>query len=175
MLTALLMVCGFHASAVAQSGTRTLHYGALIGPSFPTGDFAENFDPGRHAAAVIGLRPNNWPLGVRIEAAYHRNDVKNADFHQRLWIITGNLEYRFRTDATVSPYVVAGAGEAFGKLVDDRADFDGRSESAMSWNVGAGIAVPVASFEMRIEARYHAVELDGLRMNLLPVSVGFVF
>jgi hypothetical protein len=175
LFAALLVPFGANARADAQALDRTLRYGVVVGPALPIGAYAEDFDPGRHAAAILGLRRYDWPLGLRVDASYHRNNVKNADFHQRLWIITGNLEYRFRGSETVVPYAVAGAGRVFGKLVDDRADFDGDSEAAATWNIGVGIAIPVASFEMLIEARHHAVELGGQRMNLLPISVGFVF
>lgn len=173
LLAALLLLFG--ARADAQGVPRTLHYGVIAGPSLPTGAFAEDFDPGRHAGALFGLRRPEWPFGMRLEAVYHLNDVKNADFHERLWVLTGNVEYRFRGDATLVPYAIGGAGWVFGKLVDDRADFDAGSEAAMSWNLGGGVAFPVASFELIVEARYHVIELDGQPMHLLPVSVGFVF
>lgn len=171
MLVLLLLAARLNAQGVE----RAARVGVLAGLSAPIGEFSDNFDPGRHLGITLGFRPRTWPLGLRLDGVYHRNGVKNVDFHQRVYLLTANIEYRFNTAGATTPYLIAGAGRGWGRLIDDLGDADDEGSSAPAWNAGGGMVFLLAGFELFVEARYHSVDLDERTIMLVPLSVGLVF
>jgi opacity protein-like surface antigen len=114
------------------------------------------------------------PLGIRIDGAFNQFELKDAlgDGNVRFISVTGNLVYKI-PGATVSPYLIGGAG-----VYNTKADFgafSGDSENKFGWNVVGGINMPLSGFSTFIEARYNQVQTDGEALKFIPITFGILF
>lgn len=159
----------------AQGVQRSVRFGVQAGPTLALGDFGDAFDAGYHLGALIGFRSPASPIGFRLDGTYHSNDAKGANFHMRTILVSANLEYEFPTQSTVAPYLIGGVGLGNLKLVDDDGDSDGESESEFAYNVGGGLKLKLAGFDMFLETRFNSIMTEDSNSNLLPITVGIVF
>ncbi|MEO8349598.1 MAG: outer membrane beta-barrel protein [Acidobacteriota bacterium] len=166
------------AAGASAQGTTGFHWGLFGGATLPQSDAKDAFDNGWHGGGLLVFNIPVIPVGLRIDAAYHKLDslasaVSTGD--AEILAATANVTVGFRL-LVLKPYVVGGVGYY-------RLDFSNESfPSAFSgtnyetgWNAGAGVSISLRKIDIFIEARYHSVSTDGESFKFVPVSVGIVF
>lgn len=166
------------AAGVSAQGAPGFHFGVLGGATVPQGDAEDGFDRGWHAGALVTFNVPVLPVGLRLDASYHKLDAAadvlgggDAD----ILAGTANVVVGFRL-ILVKPYVVGGVGYY-------RLDFSGESfpgafsgkQNETGWNAGAGVAITLRKIDVFVEARYHSVSTEGESFKFVPVSIGVVF
>jgi hypothetical protein len=148
--------------------------GIAGGLALPTSDLSDLVDLGFNGTVTVGMTPALIPLGIRIDGAINQFAIKDelADGSARFLSVTGNLVYKI-PGATVSPYLIGGAGLYNVKV--EVAPFGSESENEFGWNVGAGINMPLSGFSTFIEARYNQVQTDGEALKFIPITFGILF
>lgn len=148
--------------------------GIAGGVSLPTSDLADIANTGFNGTVTVGMTPAMIPLGIRIDGAFNQFAIKDnlADGNVRFISVTGNLVYKI-PGATVSPYLIGGAGLYNAKV--EVAPFGSEAENKFGWNVGGGINMPLSGFSTFIEARYNQVQTDGEALKFIPITFGILF
>jgi len=148
--------------------------GIAGGVSLPTSNLSDFANTGFNGTVTLGMTPAMIPLGIRIDGAINQFELKDGfgDGNARFLSVTGNLVYKI-PGATVSPYLIGGAGLYNAKV--DVPLFDGESENKFGWNVGGGINMPLSGFSTFIEARYNQVQTDGEALKFIPITFGILF
>jgi opacity protein-like surface antigen len=148
--------------------------GIAGGVAFPTSDLSDIANTGFNGTVTVGLTPALIPLGIRIDGAYNQFAIKDdlGDGNVRFLSVTGNLVYKI-PGATISPYLIGGAGLYNAKL--EVAPFGSDSENKFGWNVGGGINLPLSGFSTFIEARYNQVQTDDVAVKFIPITFGILF
>lgn len=171
----LLFLVAAEASAQGASG---FHWGVFGGGTLPQGDAEDAFDTGWHGGGLLVFNIPVIPVGLRVDAAYHKLDPVDSG------VSTGDAEILAATaDVTVGfrllllkPYVVGGVGYYRLDFSDESfpSAFSG-TENETGWNAGAGFSISLRKIDIFVEARYHSVATEGERFKFVPVSIGIVF
>ena len=148
--------------------------GIAGGVSFPTSDLSDVSNTGFNGTVTVGMTPALIPLGIRIDGAFNQFAIKDdlGDGNVRFLSVTGNLVYKI-PGATISPYLIGGAGLYNAKL--EVAPFGSDSENKFGWNIGGGINLPLSGFNAFIEARYNQVQTDDVSLKFIPLTFGIMF
>lgn len=148
--------------------------GIAGGVSLPSGDLSDISDVGFNGTVTVGMTPALIPLGIRIDGAINQFAIKDnlGDGSVRFLSVTGNLVYKI-PGATVSPYLIGGAGLYNAKV--ELAPFGSDSENKFGWNVGGGITMPLSGFTTFIEARFNQVQLEDQPLRFIPITFGVLF
>ena len=157
----------------AQSVVKPFSFGVSAGASMPTGDAGEGLQTGFNVGGLLEVMPAVSPLGLRVEAGYHRFGYDGGiDGNSRLITGIANALYKFQ-GTTVRPYVIGGLGvyNGGGEVAGMKLD----SETKFGLNGGAGIDLPLTGISTFIEARYHTVFTEETNFNMFPVTVGVRF
>lgn len=176
---ALPAVLLFLAAAEASAqGTSGFHFGVLGGGTFPQGDAEDAFDRGWHAGGLLVFNIPVIPVGLRVDAAYHKLDsVASAITTGGAEILaaTANVTVGFRL-LILKPYVVGGVGYYRLDISDESfpSAFSG-TDNDTGWNAGAGVSFSLRKIDIFVEARYHSVATEGENFKFVPVSIGLVF
>jgi opacity protein-like surface antigen len=170
----LAAVCAGVVSAAVplEAQQRPISIGLAGGVSFPQGDLADGVNTGWHALGNLWLSTLMQPLGLRLDVAYNRFELSDADGNQSVGSATLNGTYRLpMTNSPMSPYLIAGLGAY-------------RSECSLAtgceattkfgWNVGLGTKLFVG-FRSFLEARYHRTKRGDRSVNYFPLTVGLMF
>lgn len=150
-------------------------FGVFGGATIPVGDLSDVASTGWHAGALLEWNTPTFPLGVRVEGAYHKFGDKNAlDLYPNFITALANLVWYFPMTQpyTVRPYLIGGGG-----LYSYRCDGCSTSNN-FGLNGGGGLRVPLSGISTIIEARFHIVfDSDAGRSNstFVPISVGILF
>lgn len=169
--------------------------GVFGGFSKPTGDFKLLAGSGWHVggflkADVVGS------FDLRLDGTYARFGKKDIEVSDPDAVVTTNTSVAFGTlsgvlnlgsdsaaypgDNSVSPYLIGGAGY-YRYTYDDTCAGDCTDLNIISGlrtrfgvSAGGGASVPILGFRTFIEARYHAVRVDGIELpsSMLLVSAG---
>lgn len=168
----------FSASDAAAQGASGFHFGIFGGGTVPQGDAEDVFDNGWHGGGLLVFNIPVIPVGLRVDAAYHKLDSADPE------ISTGDAEILAATaDVTVGfrllvfkPYVVGGVGYYRLDFSDESfpSAFSG-TDNETGWNAGAGVSFSLRKIDVFVEARYHSVATDGERFKFVPVSIGIAF
>src|SRR5215210_7491072 len=78
-------------STFPTQGVRTVFFGISGGASLPMGDFADARNTGFHGQLVLGIRPVNWPVGLRAEGMFQRFEFDGFDANNNMFAGIGNL------------------------------------------------------------------------------------
>ena len=159
--------------SVETRAQNPVQLGIAGGISLPTSDLSDVADLGFNGTITVGMTPALIPLGIRIDGAINQFAIKDefGDGSFRFLSVTGNLVYKI-PGATVSPYLIGGAGLYNAKA--ELAPFGSDSENKFGWNVGAGINMPLSGFSTFIEARYNQVQTDE-PLKFIPITFGILF
>jgi hypothetical protein len=148
------------------------------GTSLPTSDLGEALAAGWHGMVSMGYRPPMFPLGFRLDGAYHSLGGEQVggmpDRNFRAVSVTGNVVAE-APGLAVRPYLVGGAGLYNTKLQGLE------SRNSLGLNGGVGLKFRLMDFESFVEARYHHA-LDALgsgddkrAASFVPVTFGISF
>jgi opacity protein-like surface antigen len=164
------------AAATAQS-TSGLHFGVEGGISNPQGDTKDFFDNGWHGGALVVWNFPVVPVGLRVDASYHKFDASDPAVGGDAEVIagTGNVVVGFRA-ILLKPYFVGGVG--YYRLDFSDASFPSAfrgKQNETGWNAGAGISISLRKIDLTVEARYHSVDTEGETFKFVPISIGLVF
>jgi len=175
LLAVLLLL--FAAARASAQGTSGFHFGVEGGISYPQGDTKDFFDNGWNAGALVVWNPPVIPVGLRVDASYHKFDAVDPTTGGDAEVIAGtaNVVVGFRA-ILLKPYFVGGIG--YYRLDFSEASFPSAfrgKQNETGWNAGAGVSISLRNIDLIIEARYHSVGTEGGRFKFVPVSVGLVF
>lgn len=157
--------------AGAASAQTVISGGVVGGVAIPTGDLGDFAKMGIGGGAGIGIRPNGGNVGIRLAVGYHQFSVEGAaDGDPKLKFLTpmASLTYRLATSASVTPYLLGGAGIM-------RQSYDGESESAFAWQGGAGLIFGTGATRFFVEAIYTSASKDGGTSSFMPIQAGVSF
>jgi opacity protein-like surface antigen len=179
-ISVLFTAALFVAAAASAQGTSGLHFGVGGGITQPQGEAEDVLDDGWNAGALMTFNFPVVPIGIRVDAWYHRLDNNTERTGERggTDIIAGTanavLGFRF---LVVKPYVLGGVGyyrlDFSTRTIHEGSFFDEENEAG--WNAGAGVSFSLRKIDVFVEARYHSVDTEGDRFKFVPVSVGLVF
>lgn len=161
-------------AAIALIATPLAGQGGLFlggGLTLPEKDYADVVESGFHGMAGFDIAPATSPLGIRVDAAYHLNEVTSpvdVDADGAIIAVSGNGVFRFGAPG-VQPYIMGGVTWASAKCSGDDCLSD-ESESDVGYNVGGGLRFG----SVFVEARYVAIGGD-VNADFVPISIGFHF
>lgn len=163
-------------SSIENRAVATIH----LGVSSPTGDFDQIFDSGLGFGASIGYGVSRNVL-LSFELSHHEFDGDLPRDEASITPMTFNATYVFTGRGNLLPYVGGGLGayqhsEQIQDYFDPGIDFDD-DETAIGYNIGAGLAGPVArSTLLGAGFRFHHVDGDRLlEANFWTFQVGLGF
>jgi len=179
LITLIVVVGAFFLAAVASAqGTTGFHFGFFGGGTLPQGEAEDAFDTGWHGGGLLVFNIPVIPVGLRVDAAYHKLDsvasaISTGD--AEILAATANVTVGFRL-LILKPYVVGGVGYYRLDFSDESfpSAFSG-TDNETGWNAGAGVSFSLRKIDIFVEARYHSVATEGQRFKFIPVSVGLVF
>ena len=166
------------AAGASGQGAPGLHWGLFGGGTFPQGDAEDAFDTGWHGGGLLVFNIPVIPLGLRLDAAYHKLDPLDSVLSPgdaEVLAATANLTVGFRL-LVLKPYVVGGVGYYRLDFSDESfpSAFSG-TDNETGWNAGAGVSISLRKIDIFVEARYHSVSTEGESFKFVPVSVGLAF
>jgi hypothetical protein len=163
----------FDASAQAKNAVQV---GVAGGLAIPVSDLGDATDMGFNVTGMVGFHPQMIPLGIRVDVAYNRFDVKDnnagIEGNFNFTSVTGNLIYSIPSPS-VAPYLIGGAGWYHAKA-DIPAIVSGSGDK-FGWNIGGGIKLPLSGFDTFLEARYNQIQGDGGSIKFVPITFGIMF
>jgi opacity protein-like surface antigen len=203
-VTSLAVAIAFAAASPlsAQGGgpeRSALALGLLAGATLPVGDFGDDAKVGYHAGAFVAWHSTTFPIGVRGDFQYHRNDLK-LEFlndvtplpvevesgHSTITMAGAALEVGLvPMSAPVRPFLLVGAAHYSAKVA---VDVEGRevsdTENTIGFNFGGGLRFRVGKASVFVESRFHSFKVETtdiededfeVTFQFVPVSFGFSF
>jgi hypothetical protein len=170
----ILAVCVIAVATVTPLGAqqRPISVGLAGGVSLPQGDLSDAVNTGWNALGTVVLSTLMQPLGIRLDVAYNRFELKAGDGNQSVGSATLNGTYRLpMTNSPLSPYLISGLGAYRAECSLD-AGCD--PSTKFGWNVGLGTKLYVG-FRSFIEARYHRTSRGDASVNYFPLTFGVLF
>ena len=167
--------------AFDEQPVRTFSLGVAGGASLPMGDFGDAREVGYHGQVVLGIRPVNWPVGLRADGMFHRFAFDGADVNNNLFAGVGNLVLTVPTAGVIRPYIIGGAGvynirrSGDDNLDDNDIDLGRTSATEFGVNGGAGLTFQLAGFNTFLEARFHNIFTEDESTQMVPITFGLVF
>ena len=160
------------ASTAAAQARPQLSVGG--GVTLPTGDLGDFTDAGWHGQVSLGYRPPLYPVGFRIDGAYHDLGASSGGADFRAISVTGNVVVE-APGLVVRPYLIGGVG-----LYNTKAgELDGRNNLGV--NGGLGLRFRLMELDAFVEGRYHAA-FDAFGANddersaqYVPITFGISF
>lgn len=161
-------------------------FGVQAGASIPTGDFGDNFAKmGYNVGLLAEVKPVLLPVGVRADVGFHEfalegEDGEDSDFDFRLLNVNANAILEM-PGIGLKPYLLGGLGWYQGYVRSGSDDFDdSEKESAIGFNVGAGIRFGLAGFGAAVETHYRSANIDfggdeELKLRFVPISFVLTF
>lgn len=144
------------------------------GVTLPTGDLGDATDAGWHGQLSLGYRPPLYPVGFRIDGAYHDLGASSGGADFRAISVTGNVVVE-APGLVVRPYLIGGVG-----LYNTKAgELDGRNNLGV--NGGAGLRFRLMELDAFVEGRYHAAfdafgsGDDETSAQYVPITFGISF
>ncbi|MDQ6828539.1 MAG: outer membrane beta-barrel protein [Gemmatimonadota bacterium] len=141
------------------------------GGTFLTGNGASGLNTGWNAMGAVGFDVAMIPFGLRVDALYNSFGVKGTG-GGTVHSFGGNLNAMFAfpmEGSGFSPYVTGGVGFA------NLGGGGGTSTTKFAYNVGGGVKVGLAGFDVFAEARFNSVLTDNQSFNMIPITVGVTF
>lgn len=171
LVSALALSAAVASTAAAQARPQ-LSVGG--GVTLPTGDLGDGTDAGWHGQVSLGYRPPLYPVGFRIDGAYHDLGASGGGADFRAISVTGNVVAE-APGLVVRPYLIGGVGLYNTKV----SGLDGRNSVGV--NGGLGLRFRLMEFDAFVEGRYHAA-LDAIgsgdderAAQYVPITFGVSF
>lgn len=166
--------------ASAQRPASPISFTPFIGAVLPVGARADFLSTGYTIGGAWDYRaPRARVLGGRIEAGYSSLRARGSSSggslnHTDLGVnLNGVLWAPLPAPGTLLPYVTGGL--TFARLEDRVTSgtiaYSG-ARNRFGFNVGGGAYVVAGVLPVRIDVRYKRVESDGVRYQVLPVTIG---
>ena len=170
VIAALTLAAGAAAPAAAQNAAdaRAVRFGVQGGISIPTGDDNEGVNTGFVVGGLLDFKPAALPIGIRVNADYHRFGLEGIDNTLSVIALTGNAMYDFAAASGVSPYVIGGVGMYRSSISDCDEEC---SDTEFGFNVGGGLNFNLGTLGTFAEVRYNVV--DG--SAIVPIVYGIRF
>jgi opacity protein-like surface antigen len=178
-LLTLLVVSALAAAPSALSAQLSTGVSVAGGISLPKGEGSSDIENGFNGAVGLNIGAPLLPVGFRLEGAYNGWNAKSsslpAGYSANTNIISGTANVTFGLGL---PYVIGGLGyyrmkgELKGPITDSQ------TESAMGYNIGAGVRFPLGVMSTFLEARYHKMTGDkakGADASYIPITFGIQF
>jgi hypothetical protein len=169
---AAVLCAGLSSPAVGQT---PLLVWAGAGPSIPLGDFGDAADAGWMAGAGLLAVIGQSGLWAGVEGTLGRNSFKDYDGGN--WELMGGggmVGYTLSPGARARPYVFGNVGLL--SLKASAGGFSSDSESGLSMGAGGGVTYSLTeSASLFASGRYLTVDIEGDRLNMVPITVGFTY
>ena len=161
-----------------EQPVRTFSFGIAGGASLPMGDFGDGADVGFNGKLLLGIRPPNWPVGLRAEGMFHRFGLTDVDANINMFAGVGNVVLTVPTTGVIRPYIIGGGGMYNSRFDGDDEDLDLGSENSSTdfgINGGAGITFQLSGFNTFLEARFHNIFPEDESTQMSPITFALVF
>jgi len=173
-VVALLALVAFAPRPLAAqyggSAFKNLYVGG--GPSYATGDAADNLNTGFNFTFGWRQGISNSPLSVRTELAWYSFDAKNIDANADDFALLVNLQAgSTNREAKIRPYIIGGVGLHY---IDIESGLFTSYSSEFGMNGGAGLEIGAGQIALFGEARYHWIASNP-DFYFVPVTFGFRF
>jgi Outer membrane protein beta-barrel domain len=143
------------------------------GVALPTGDGSDQVSTGYNAALGLNIGAPLVPVGFRLEGAYNGFNLKDtpgATGSSR--IISGTANATFGLGL---PYLIGGLGwyQSHASVTSGTLTASA-TNSAVGFNIGAGVRFPLGVMSTFVEARYHKIGGD-VDASYVPITFGIQF
>lgn len=201
-IAALTVIGGATASHAQISSP--IGFGLVGGTSSPSGHLSDLASSGWHAGAFLELKLPVFPIGFRLEGAWHQFGDKRfqtsggtiGTTKARIAAGTINATYTLLPLPIIKPYFIGGVGEYNAELTSPEPIsnppglFGGppmqtlggtstgtitRTQTKFGINGGVGVRLQLGGFAAFVEARWHDIFTTGKNVQMIPVSVGVRF
>lgn len=155
-----------HAQSISLAG----------GLSQPNGDLGTGVSSGYNATLGLNFGAPLIPLGARIEAGLNGFDYKGGTTgNVRIMDVTANGIFNMGM-----PYLIGGLGYYNRRINETVAPLGNvtDTQSAMGFNIGAGVRLPLGTLSPFAEVRYHAMLGDknkAANFKFIPITFGVQF
>lgn len=126
-----------------------------VGPTFPTGDYADWHNTGFTTVAGVGFPVGPEGLGIFAEGYYGQNSIDDDDYpgaKTSPFGIMGGASYSLNPEADAGLYVFGQAGLMVHRWSAD--NYDSETDNGFAFSGGAGYGFPIGGFEGFVEGRY---------------------
>jgi len=176
------------------------YWGAYAGPSNPYGNIDRVYTNGFHAGGVLGWEAQNAPIGLRFDGSVNQLGKEQGSWSTVNQGSGTSLLLQLGADAKVNAIMVRGwslygiGGLNFyrhkrialatnAEPGETGCEFEVRGEcfenanntswdNKLGFNFGLGTDFHIGSQDMFLEARYLAIQNNGARSYVLPISLG---
>lgn len=173
----LLAVLAIGLLAVAPASLHAQKASLLLagGLSSPNGDLKEGVESGYNATVGLNFGMPLIPIGARLDAGLNGFNAKaGSSGNLRIMNVSANGIFSLGM-----PYMIGGLGYYSRRVEDTVAGVKVTdTQSAMGYNVGAGVKFPLGMLSPFVEARYHAMLGDkdkGADLKFFPIVFGITF
>src|SRR5438132_2141890 len=147
------------------------HLGIAAGAVFPAGTFAKGAGAGFNVTGMMGIDPRTLPVGFRLEASFNSFGGKHGNPGTKISSANFNLVWTVPISG-VAPYVIGGI--AYYRHSGTIATIGNGAANNGGYNIGAGLRIPLESFDTIIQARYNHISESGVT-TFVPVTFGIFF
>jgi hypothetical protein len=161
----------------AHSAAQSAYLG--VGPSFPTGDFADYANTGVLAVGGVTIDVGERGLAIVGEGFFGQNghdDLFGGGKTQPFGLMAG-LMMDFSGEADAGAYVFGQVGMLWHRFVPDEGDSS--SESGLGFGGGAGYGFPLGGLSAWVEGRLMSasIDVDGIdsTTSFFGIIVGLSF
>jgi opacity protein-like surface antigen len=137
------------------------YFGLGGGASVPSGDFGDAFSTGWNAGALLGWRPANGIVGVRLDANYNRMSAQDSPLlsssdQATIWSGMLDLTLDFPLGQNGSSFYLLGGGGVHNMTmdiegIDEDIDLDA---TKLGVNAGAGLSFAMGRTNLFVEGRF---------------------
>jgi hypothetical protein len=150
--------------ATPMAAQRTTHLGIAVGPTFPTGTFADEVNTGGQLTSFVDFPLPVVPAGFRVELAYVRLGSTHTGQQPFMVPFLLGLSCELPIHGRLRPYIVAGTGAYYFKSKSPTFD-----DNKLGLNGGCGIVWR----HLYLEGRFHYVFDRG--DSYFPIVIGVRF
>lgn len=165
---ALAVLCSLFGPAAYAQGNAAL--GVTFGATAPVSDYGNGKDLGYHLGLALDVRAPLTPIGFRADGMYHELKYSNSNATTSIWAATADLTINGHGAPGLTPYLLGGAGIY---NVRRPAPLGESSLTNAGVNIGGGLRFGLTGFSAFVEARYHKVIDQDVR--IIPITFGLLF
>jgi hypothetical protein len=189
-LAAILAACAFTPTILAAQGSgspgRAISVGLGGGVTVPSGDLSECCGSGFNLAGFLQWRQPDQVFGLRADAQFHRNDMKDTYLLQfpnagagttgyyNIITVGGSAVLEVAPPGSAMGwYLLAGAGlyRAEASVTESNITVSS-SDTQLGFNAGGGLRVRMGGASLFAETRWHTTKIEDATFSLIPLTIG---
>jgi len=178
MFRAAAVAAALIVGASAAQAQSPIKLGLAGGLTTPVGNTADFTKAGYNGTVTLALNAPLVPVGLRIDGMFNQLKGKSDDALLGVDLpdlsvssVNANLTYNLLPLPVARLYLIGGVGYYRTEFKDSGID----AEDNVGYNGGAGLRIGTGRTQIFVEARYHRVDVGGDRVEIVPVTIGFLF